>query len=81
MHCTARFNQPLSIDCHLLFIQNVDTESVDYLFGVFNDDEFRYRLDIQDDPDDEQPRLLEMTRAALEVVSRNDDGFVLFVEV
>ena len=61
-------------------LQNVDTESIDYLFGVFNDDEFRYRLDIQDDPEDEQPRLMEMTKAALEVLSKNDEGFVLFVE-
>ena len=57
----------------------VDANETDYLFGIFNEDEFLYKLDIGDDHD-VQPRLFEMTSKALEILQRNDEGFVLFVE-
>ena len=47
---------------------------------MFNDEEFEYRLDVEDDLDSEQPRLFEMTETALKILQKCDEGFVLFVE-
>ena len=57
----------------------VDVNETDYLFGIFNEDEFLYKLDIGDDHEI-QPRLFEMTSKALEILQRHDEGFVLFIE-
>ena len=40
------------------------------MFGVFNDDEFKYRLDTGDDSDNEQPKLFEMTKTVIEILRR-----------
>ena len=57
----------------------VDPDNTDFLLGIFNADEFRYKLDIGD-ADERQPRLFEMTQKAIELLRKDDEGFVLFVE-
>jgi alkaline phosphatase len=52
-------------------------DTVDNLLGLFGTDHLSYNLDR--DPTNE-PSLAEMTQAAIEVLSRGDNGFFLFVE-
>ena len=56
---------------------NVDTNKVDHLFGIFNDNHLSY--DMERDPKRE-PSLAEMTEAAIAVLKKNDNGFFLQVE-
>ena len=56
---------------------NVDTNKVDHLFGIFNDDHLSY--DMERDPKRE-PSLAELTEAAIAVLKKNPNGFVLQVE-
>ena len=56
----------------------LDTDNTDYLLGIFTEEEFEYKLDLGEDT--EQPRLVEMTRKAIDILARGEKGFVLFVE-
>ena len=56
----------------------VNASDTEYLFGVFAEDEMRYRLDLEETVD--EPTLAEMTAKALEVLGKSEEGFVLFVE-
>ena len=56
----------------------LDTDNTDYLLGIFTEKEFEYKLDLGEDS--EQPRLVEMTRKAIDILQRAEKGFVLFVE-
>ncbi|GJQ75432.1 hypothetical protein Trydic_g12740 [Trypoxylus dichotomus] len=56
----------------LLNISN-DTE---YLLGLFESDHCKYHLDAEDN----DPSLAEMTAKAIEIVSKGDQGYFLFVE-
>ncbi|ODN05160.1 Membrane-bound alkaline phosphatase [Orchesella cincta] len=56
---------------------NVDTSNVDYLLGLFAPSHMEYYHE-QEKHDD--PSLPEMTAIALEILSRNQNGFFLFVE-
>ncbi|CAL8069781.1 unnamed protein product [Orchesella dallaii] len=56
---------------------HVDTSNVDYLLGLFAPSHMEYYHE-QEKHDD--PSLEEMTTVALEILSRNPNGFFLFVE-
>ena len=61
-------------------LKSLDSDSTDFLLGIFNADEFEYKLDIGDE-DETQPRLFEMTQKAIEILGNDEErGFVLFVE-
>jgi len=55
----------------------IDVSSTDYVLGLFGASEVAY-LDEQEKMDD--PSLQEMTKMAIEILSRNPNGFFLFVE-
>ncbi|XP_047483489.1 alkaline phosphatase-like [Penaeus chinensis] len=54
----------------------VDTANTDYLMGLFDWSHMAFAID----QDTSNPSLEEMTRAAIEVLQRDDNGFFLFVE-
>ena len=58
-------------------LMNVDLDKVDHLLGIFQHDHISY--DMERDPKRE-PSLTEMTEAAIGVLKKNDNGFVLLVE-
>ena len=58
-------------------LNSVNYSNVDYLFGIFNHDHISY--DKERDPKQE-PSLEDMTDAAIRVLSKNLEGFVLLVE-
>ncbi|WON76419.1 alkaline phosphatase [Serratia sp. UGAL515B_01] len=60
-------------------LRNLNTDSVDKLFGLFAQSEMAYELD-RVNQDLDQPSLAEMAEKALEVLSRNEKGFFLMVE-
>ncbi|CUR46769.1 alkaline phosphatase [Alloalcanivorax xenomutans] len=58
---------------------NVDPGSTDKLFGLFNSSDLNYELDrVNNDLD--EPSLAEMTSTAIDILSRNQDGYFLMVE-
>lgn len=62
-------------------LMNMDTSQVDYLLGLFGPGgHFKYHLQAEEEGVTDQPTLWEMTEKALEVVSKNENGFFLFVE-
>ena len=60
-------------------LKSLDPDTTDFLLGIFNADEFDYKLDIGDE-DEKHPRLFEMTKTAIELLREDEEGFVLFVE-
>ncbi|KAG8259032.1 hypothetical protein J6590_019509 [Homalodisca vitripennis] len=56
----------------------IDTVCTDYLVGLFNSLGMTYHLDVKEHP--ERPSLEEMTKVAIEILSKNQQGFYLFVE-
>lgn len=59
----------------------VDPASVQQILGVFNDDHIKYNLDIQrDNLRDSMPSLTDMTLKAIDILSRSEKGYFLFVE-
>ncbi|XP_053378460.1 alkaline phosphatase-like [Mercenaria mercenaria] len=56
--------------------KNIDPAKTDYLFGLFNKDHMKYEID----RNKEEPSLAEMTEKAIQILSRNEKGFFLFVE-
>ena len=59
-------------------LEHTDPASLDSLLGIFTEDEFEYKLDVGEAT--EQPRLAEMTAKAIDILSKGEEGFVLFVE-
>ncbi|ASK35419.1 alkaline phosphatase [Alcanivorax sp. N3-2A] len=60
-------------------LAGVDLANTDKLFGLFNSSDLNYELDrVNDDLD--EPSLAEMTGAAIDVLSRNQEGYFLMVE-
>jgi alkaline phosphatase len=55
----------------------VDPASTDRLLGIFTDSHMSYELDRDSAA---EPSLAEMTEKAIEILSRDDDGFFLMVE-
>lgn len=58
----------------------MDIEKTDYLLGLFEHDHMRYNLDVKKGKLSEEPSLLEMTRTAIKMLQKEDNGFFLFVE-
>ena len=52
----------------------------DKLWGSFADADLKYDLDRQNDNDNVQPSLAEMTNKAIEVLNKDENGFFLMVE-
>merc|ERR1711892_350570 len=63
---------------NLTELKEINSSNTDQILGIFNDDKFEYDLDLTEN--DDQPDLEDMTRKAIEILSKNTDGFVLFVE-
>jgi alkaline phosphatase len=62
-------------------LNNLDTDGVDKLLGLFNFWEFSYNLDMEEEGRmDVEPLLPEMTEKAIEVLSQDRDGFFLMIE-
>jgi alkaline phosphatase len=59
--------------------ENIDPESTDHLLGLFNSDHMQYEADRLEDPGGE-PSLAQMTKLAIEILSRNSNGYFLLVE-
>ncbi len=57
----------------------IDPNEVDHLLGLFNPAHMQYSLDRPSDPGGE-PTLSEMTAKAIEILSRNEQGYFLNVE-
>ncbi|XP_053676946.1 membrane-bound alkaline phosphatase-like [Anopheles nili] len=60
----------------------VDTASTDYLLGLFESGHMKYNLELKENSEASrlEPTLEEMTRVAVELLQRNKNGYVLFVE-
>ncbi|MGL4579238.1 MAG: alkaline phosphatase [Shewanella xiamenensis] len=58
---------------------SVDTANTDHLLGLFNPSHMEYEADRADDVAGE-PSLTEMTAKSLEILKKNDKGFLLIVE-
>ena len=58
----------------------VDLAETDYLLGLFARASMAYEIDRVNDDDTTQPALADMTRAALQILERDEDGFFLMVE-
>ncbi|KAL1138127.1 hypothetical protein AAG570_009819 [Ranatra chinensis] len=58
-------------------LSNLDTQNTDFLLGLFGPSHMEYHLGADEE---EQPTLEEMTRTAINILSRNPKGFFLFVE-
>ncbi|XP_045193348.2 alkaline phosphatase-like isoform X2 [Mercenaria mercenaria] len=60
-------------------LQGVDPENTDYLFGLFHKSHMSYELD-RDTSMAGEPSLAEMTRKAIQILDKNENGFFLMVE-
>lgn len=58
-------------------LRDLDVESTDYVLGLFASGHMDYHLESDHT---KQPRLLEMTEAAIKILQKEDNGFFLFVE-
>lgn len=62
-------------------LNDIDYETTDYLFGLFDNDHCAYHLDtINNNKQKEKPSLTDMTVAAIKMLSKDDNGYFLFVE-
>jgi len=64
---------------NLTDFNSVDAANTDYLFGLFNPSHMEYEMDRASDHAGE-PSLAEMTEKAIQVLSKNPNGFFLLVE-
>ena len=59
----------------------IDVEKTDYLLGLFENEHCLYNLDINNnDLQHEEPSLTDMTVAAIKMLSKDNNGYFLFVE-
>lgn len=58
----------------------IDPASTDHLLGLFEMSHMQYEDDREDMDVGREPSLAEMTRKAIEILSKNPEGFYLFVE-
>ncbi|XP_063852528.1 alkaline phosphatase, tissue-nonspecific isozyme-like [Scylla paramamosain] len=61
---------------HRSELMSLDTDNTDYLMGLFDWSHMSYAVD----EDSSNPSLEEMTRTAIQILSRDPSGFFLFVE-
>lgn len=60
---------------------NIDVSKTDYLLGLFEASHLRYNLDIiKENIADKEPTLSEMVEKAIDILSKDENGFFLFVE-
>ena len=57
----------------------IDTANTDKVFGLFNRSHMQYEIDREKDAGGE-PSIADMTTKAIEILSKNDNGYVLMVE-
>ncbi|XP_063410676.1 alkaline phosphatase, tissue-nonspecific isozyme-like isoform X2 [Mytilus trossulus] len=57
----------------------IDPTKTDYLLGLFQQDHLDYELE-RDQSDKGEPSLSELVRKAIQILSKNDNGFFLMVE-
>jgi alkaline phosphatase len=58
---------------------SIDPNATDHLLGLFSSDHMQYEADRLEDPAGE-PSLAQMTKLAIEMLSRNKEGYFLLVE-
>lgn len=58
---------------------SIDTDSTSKLLGLFNSSHMRYEADRSNDVSGE-PSLTEMTSKAIDILSKNDNGYILVIE-
>lgn len=59
----------------------MDATNTDYLLGLFESGEMKYHLDaLAQNEYNNDPSLAEMTSKAIDILSKNQQGFFLFVE-
>uniref|UniRef100_U5ETR5 Alkaline phosphatase n=1 Tax=Corethrella appendiculata TaxID=1370023 RepID=U5ETR5_9DIPT len=61
-------------------LMNIDAKTTDRLLGLFDPSHCQYNLDIKDKNMKEEPSLSEMVDKAIDILSKNEKGFFLFVE-
>lgn len=62
-------------------LKTVDITSTDYLLGLFEPDHCKYNLEIaHNQEEDKEPSLTEMTETAIRMLSKEKNGYFLFVE-
>lgn len=60
---------------------NVDTRNTDFLLGLFENDHMRYNLDVvSENLQNQKPSLTDMTRVAIEMLRKEENGYFLFIE-
>lgn len=59
-------------------LKATNPQNVDQLFGLFSSSHMTYMVDKK--PDNEEPTLSEMTAKAIDILSKDEDGFYLLVE-
>uniref|UniRef100_A0A1I8MTL2 Alkaline phosphatase n=1 Tax=Musca domestica TaxID=7370 RepID=A0A1I8MTL2_MUSDO len=59
-------------------LMSADLKNYDRVFGLYQDDHMLYHLET--DETTNQPTLEEMTRKAIEFLSKNDEGYFIFIE-
>ncbi|XP_066287000.1 alkaline phosphatase-like [Branchiostoma lanceolatum] len=59
--------------------RTVNLQTTDYLLGLFEPSHMKYMTDREDSPT-EEPTLVEMTRTAIQILQKNENGFFLLVE-
>jgi len=60
-------------------LEQLKTEEVEHVLGLFAEDHLSHH-DLREKDAPEQPTLTQMTETAIKILSRNDKGFLLFVE-
>lgn len=57
------------------------SNDTDFLLGLFENDHMRYNLDVQkENLQNQKPSLTDMTRVAIEMLAKEENGYFLFVE-
>lgn len=66
---------------HKQQLDEINVNETDYLLGLFESDHCMYRLDvINSGLEKQEPMLTDMTRTAIKMLQKDDNGFVLLVE-
>lgn len=58
-------------------LRELDTQKIDHVFGLFAKSHMAYRLENKTDI---EPTIIEMTEKAIEILRKNENGYVLLVE-
>lgn len=61
-------------------LMNLNGDNEDEIFGLFSSDHLPYHLDVEDQNLAEIPSLEEMTLKAIEILRKNENGYILLVE-